>query len=193
MGLFDQFLGKKKPKKEGEKSAYLPQKKAPTEIEFAHKFVERGGKFIYSENAESTAVYFNAILEENGWSRNNVLSKNPVLSSFFALSEPSDDIRAQVIHCEYLIANKGTILICNRQIEDKKLTELPNHLIIIAKTSDFKNDVSEAMTAINQKYKHNLPTNITTLSPHDPTKEKDFLSYGGQPKNLYLLVQEVHA
>ena len=91
-----------------------------------------------------------------------------------------------------LIANKGAVLICNRQIQEKKLSELPENLIIIAKANDFKSDVSEAMTAINKKYKHNLPSNITTLNAFDPTKENDFLSYGGNAKHLYLLVQEVN-
>jgi hypothetical protein len=48
------------------------------------------------------------------------------------------------------------------------------------------------MSSINQKYKNNLPSNITTLNAFDPTKENDFLSYGGNAKHLYLLVQEVN-
>ena len=56
-----------------------------------------------------------------------------------------------ILHCEYLIANKGAILICNRQIQDQKLSDLPDNLIIMASTNDFKADVSEAMTAINQQ------------------------------------------
>ena len=76
-------------------------------------------------------------------------------------------------------------MICNRQIQDQKLSELPENLIIIASTNAFKSDVSEAMTAINQKYKNQLPTNITTLNAFDPTKENDFLSYG-EMQNIYI-------
>ena len=97
-----------------------------------------------------------------------------------------------VLYCESLVANKGAILICSRQIKDQKLSDLPENLIIVARTTDFIQDVSEAMTAINTKYKDNLPTNITTLNAFDPTKENDFLSYGGNSKHLYLLVQEVN-
>lgn len=193
MGFLDQFFGKKKPQKKSEKSEYLPVRKEAIEVLFAQNFTQRGGKFIYCENAKATAVYFEAILEENSWSKDQVACHTPVLSSFFRLQNIAQHPLAMVIHCEYLIANKGTILICNRQIQEKKLSELPDNLVIVAKTVDFRNDVSEAMTALNQKYKHNLPTNITTLSPHDPNKENDFLSYGGHAKNLYLLVQEVHA
>ncbi|MGB1449436.1 MAG: LUD domain-containing protein [Flavobacteriaceae bacterium] len=192
MGIFDQFFGKNKPVKPKEKSQYLPEVQNPTEIEFAQNFTQRGGKFIYCENTESTAFYFDQILQENGWSPQDVTAQSEVLSSFFKLDKTNSHPQALVIHCEYLIANKGAILICNRQIQEKKLSELPQYLIIIATSNDFKNDVSEAMAAINKKYKNNLPSNITTLNAFDPTKENDFLSYGGSAKHLYLLVQEVN-
>ncbi len=193
MGLFDQFFGKKKPQKEAEKSEFLPEKKEATEIVFARNFIERGGKFIYSENTDTTSTYFHQILAENDWSVNEIQSNSSVLSSFFKIPNSTSEPKALVLHCEYLIANKGAILICNRQIQEKKLKDLPQNLIIIARSNDFKNDVSEAMTAINQKYKNNLPSNITTLNAHNPTKENDFLSYGGSAKHLYLLVQEVNS
>ena len=192
MGLFNQFFGKNKPKKEQDKSQYLPDENNPKEIEFAHKFTNRGGKFIYCENSASTQFYFEQILKENGWSKEDVIGQNNVLSTFFKLDENLSHPRAMVLHCEYLIANKGAILICDRQIQEKKLSNLPENLIIIATSNDFKNDVSEAMSAINQKYKNNLPSSITTLNALDPTKENDFLSYGGNAKHLYLLVQEVN-
>ena len=92
--------------------------------------------------------------------------------------------------CEYLIANKGAILICSHQIKDLKLNEIPENLIILASSAQFVEDVSEAMTLINTRYKEDLPSNITTLNAFDPDKEENFLSYGSSTKNLYLLVQE---
>lgn len=192
MGFFEQFFGAKKPSSSDGKSPYLPKESDPKEILFAKKFIERGGKFIYCEDATTTASFFNQIIEENGWFNDEIESSSSVLSSFFNLVPSEKESKALVLHCEYLIANKGAVLICNRQIQERKLSELPENLIIIAKANDFKNDVSEAMTSINQKYKNNLPTNITTLNAFDPTKENDFLSYGGNAKHLYLLVQEVN-
>jgi len=192
VGIFDQFFGKNKPKKGEDKSRYLPEEKKSKDMEFAQNFTSRGGKFIYCEDAQSTSFYFQQILQENGWTKDDVIGQNSVLCSFFKIDENLPNPKALVIHCEYLIANKGAILICNRQIQEKKLSDLPQNLIIIATSNDFKNDVSEAMAEINQKYKSNLPSNITTLNAFDPTKENDFLSYGGNAKHLYLLVQEVN-
>ena len=192
MGIFDQFFGKNKTKKVEDKSRYLPDEKKSKDLEFVQNFTSRGGKFIYCEDSQSTSFYFQQILQENGWTKDDVIGQNSVLCSFFKINENRSNPKAMVIHCEHLIANKGAILICNRQIQEKKLSDLPQNLIIIATSNDFKNDVSEAMSEINQKYKSNLPSNITTLNAFDPTKENDFLSYGGNAKHLYLLVQEVN-
>jgi len=192
VGLFNQFFGKKKIEKKGKDSRYLPEEKEPIHIEFAQNYIARGGKFIYCENSRFTRYYFESILNENNWTEDDIIAQNEVLASFFSLNENVSHPKAMILRCEYLIANKGAILICNRQIQEQKLSDLPDNLIIVASTNDFKADVSEAMTAINQKYKNRLPTNITTLNAFDPTKENDFLSYGGSAKHLYLLVQEVN-
>ena len=191
MGIFNQFFGSKKQTKKEEHSKYLPKEKLPIAVEFAKHFTERGGKFIYCEDASSVAFYFDQILIENGWTKADIGHSSSVLSSFFKLENVKQP-NAFVMQCESLIANKGAILICNRQIQEKKLNELPENLIIVATINDFKSDVSEAMTNINHKYKDQLPTNITTLNAFDPTKENDFLSYGGNAKHLYLLIQEVN-
>ena len=192
MGLFNQFFGKKKIEKKGKDSRYLPEENEPIHIEFAQNYIARGGKFIYCENSRFTRYYFESILNENNWTEDDIIAQNEVLASFFSLNENVSHPKAMILRCEYLIANKGAILICNRQIQEQKLSDLPDNLIIVASTNDFKADVSEAMTAINQKYKNRLPTNITTLNAFDPTKENDFLSYGGSSKHLYLLIQEVN-
>lgn len=192
MGIFNQFFRSNKQTKKDKESKYLPEKRDPIALEFAQNFTDRGGKFIYCETLEEVAYFFDQILLENGWDKETIISKNSTLSSFFKVAQTCENPKVQVIGCEHLIANKGSILICNHQLQEKKLAEVPVNLIIVAKTSDFISDVSAAMTAINQKYKDQLPTNITTLNAFDPAKENDFLSYGGNSKHLYLLLQEVN-
>lgn len=191
MGIFNQFFGSKKQTNKEEHSKYLPKQKPPVAVEFAQHFTQRGGKFIYCENDASIAYNFEQILIENRWTKADIGHSSSVLSSFFKLENPTQP-SAFILQCESLIANKGSILICNRQLHDKKLNELPENLIIVATVNDFKSDVSEAMTSINHKYKDQLPSNITTLNAFDPTKENDFLSYGGNAKHIYLLIQEVN-
>lgn len=194
MGIFSNLFGSNKKELENEKSPYLKQKKDPKEIEFARNFTDKGGKFIFSENANQTLSYFNQILAENGWNINDLKSESTSIKSFFKITDKpirdNTNPTTQVLGCEYLIANKGSLLICSHQIKNFKLDELPENLIILASSSQFVNDISEAMSLINIRHKEDLPSNITTLNAFDPNKEQDFLSYGSSTKNLYLIVQE---
>jgi len=195
MGLFSNIFGSKKKEQNTDKSPYLASKKDPKELHFARVFTEKGGKFIFSENVEQTRNYFHRILAENGWGSSDLKSDSKSLNSFFNITvnpEASENKKAtvQLLGCEYLIANKGSVLVCSHQIQNLKLDELPENLIILASAAQFVEDVSEAMTMINTRYKEDLPSNITTLNTFDTNKEDDFLSYGSSTKNLYLLVQE---
>ena len=62
-------------------------------------------------------------------------------------------------------------MVSNRQILNKKLNQLPEILIVIAKTSDFRNDVSEAMSSIRNKYGKSIPLNITNIYPTSSEKK----------------------
>lgn len=195
MGLFSNIFGGKKKEAKPTKSPYLSSEEKSKEIQFAENFTQRGGKFIYSENVEQTRNYFHQILAENGWGAADLKSSSKSLNRFLNIKldqegSNKENPTAQLIGCEYLIANKGAILICNHQIQNLKLDELPENLIILASAAQFVEDVSEAMSMINSRYKEDLPSNITTLNAFDPNKEDDFLSYGSSTKNLYLMVQE---
>jgi len=195
VGLFSNIFGSKKKEQNTDKSPYLVSKKDPKELHFARVFTEKGGKFIFSENVEQTRNYFHRILAENGWGSSDLKSDSKSLNSFFNITvnpEALENKKAtvQLLGCEYLIANKGSVLVCSHQIQNLKLDELPENLIILASAAQFVEDVSEAMTMINTRYKEDLPSNITTLNTFDTNKEDDFLSYGSSTKNLYLLVQE---
>ena len=54
------------------------------------------------------------------------------------------------MNCEFLI--RPRLLWFSSQILNKKLNQLPEILIVSCKTSDFRNDVSEAMSSIRNKY-----------------------------------------
>lgn len=195
MGLWNKLFGRKK-KIPGQvaSSPYLPEKKNDIDIIFAEKFTQKGGKFIYSEDIKSTEKFFKLILEENFWSVQDVLCFDPQLIQKFELeplpnSVDPQNFKALLIGCEYLIANKGTLLICHHQLKDFKLEALPDFFIVYSGLDNFVNDVSEGMTKLKNKYSDQLPTNITTLNVKNSKDENDFLSYGNSAKNLYLVLQ----
>ena len=196
MNFWNIFFGKKKKLENSQKqSPFLPKKRDPIEILFAKNFTRKGGKFIFSENPSTTDKYFNDILFENNWAEKDIFCKNKDLISRFKIEDNSLGLKPNqssvfLTSCEFLIANKGSILICNEQLKNFKLKELPENLIVFSSINQFANDVSAGMTKLKNKYSKRLPSNITTLNPKKLIEENDFLSYGNSAKNIYLLLQD---
>lgn len=194
MNLWKNFLGKKdKSESTEERSPFMPKIKDPVEILFAKNFTKKGGKFLFVENTDNALDVFNKILLENNWQMEQLACLNPELAEHFNLT-PSENIpkdsAALLLTCEYMVANKGGMLICQHQIHNLTLDKLPEHLIIYADTNQFAPDVSEGMSLLKSKYFGDLPTNITTLNVKDSSKENDFLTQGNSSKNIYLILQE---
>jgi L-lactate utilization protein LutC len=196
VGFWSKLFGAKtRTSKLSGDSPYLPKKKDEVEVIFAKLFTQKGGKFIYSEDSKSSDHYFKLILEENQWKNEDVLCFDKNLAERFhinceTINIDTNEFKVFLISCEYLIANKGSILICNNQLKNFKLDNLPPYIIVYSGLDNFVNDVSEGMTNLKNKYSDRLPSNITTLNVKNSTDEKDFLSYGNSAKSLYLLLQE---
>ena len=186
------FLGNFFWKKKSKKSVYLPEQRETIELSFVKKFTSNGGKFLYCENEEELKMNFQNILIENEISISEVFSNENSIGDYFQLSNEIFDPKALVINCEFLISDQGSVMVSNHQILNKKLDQLPEILIIIAKTSDFKNDVSDAMSAIKNKYAKSIPSNITNIHPTNAKINSNFISYKRTSKELYLLLRDVN-
>jgi len=196
VSFWKKIFGKKKVSQEDEKSQspFMPKKKDPVEIVFAHNFTEKGGRFLFSESYSDFNVFFRNILEENNWIKSDVFSLDIEISKEFDLeinTVPAivKEKKVAFINCEFLIANTGSVLISSNQIKDLNLNQLPENIIVKANTSQFARDVSEGMSKLKAFYSKNLPTNITTLNAKNSDKESDFLSQGNSSKHIYLLLQ----
>ena len=183
------FLGKLFWNKNPKKSKYLQEKKESIEISFAKKFTSNGGKFLYCENEEDLKSNFQNILIENKISNSEIFSFEKSFSDYICYNDKFTSPRALLVNCEFLISDQGSIMVSNHQILEKKLDQLPEILIIMAENTNFKNDVSEAMSAIKNKYGKSIPTNITNIYPKNP-KKSNFISYRRTSKELYLLLRD---
>ncbi len=188
MDFLGNFFWKKKPKK----SKYLEDEKESIEISFVKKFTSDGGKFLYCENDEELKRNFQNIIIENKISNSELFSFENSFCDYMHFNDQVLNPKALMMSCEFLISDQGSIMVSNHQILDKKLDQLPEILIIMAKTTDFKNDVSEAMSAIKNKYGKSIPTNITNIHPMNPKTKSNFISYKRTSKELYLLLRDVN-
>ena len=184
---------KSKEGQEREQSKFMPKVKVAIEERFIVNFIDNGGKFLYSENYNELNENLSLILKENNWIKEDLLIINNKIKSNYKLPNSikvnQENPKCFVTDCENLIANDGSVLISSNQIEEKNLSGFPNNLIILSDTKKFKNNIGEGLAEIKSKSKK-IPSNITTIKNFHVSQEKDFLSYGTNAKNLYLILLE---
>ena len=196
MGLWDFFFGKKhsdKPKK----SPYLPETEDPLDIKFVKNFTSNGGFFLYNDSKELVLSNLDKICLENSWTLEQIVCLDKEISEILGVSYLNETFaklnkfKALLIKCEYLISNSGKILLSDQQIRHLKLIDLPETILISAKISQFAKDVSEAMSNLKNKYKKNIPINITTLKAISKNeKNEKITSQRTDSKNIYLLLED---
>ena len=94
--------------------------------------------------------------------------------------------------CEFLVANDGSILLSAKQIQSYKIKDIPNNIVVFAKTSQLSETASKGLEGIRIKYSNNLPSNITSIKNFNVEEKENlnFLTYGTSSKNLYLILLE---
>ena len=200
MNFFKNIFKKNKPtnktssSNKDEKSSFMPKIETPTDNRFVQNFIKNGGKFLYSENENEVNKNIALIIEENGWKESSLFSLDKEILKKFKLDysfskNSKDETKSLITTCEYLIADDGSILISSNQVAEKKLNELPENIIILAKTDQLINNISEGLSGIKNSGA-SIPSNITNLKHFKDCNDKDFLSYGSSSKNLYLILLE---
>ncbi|TDS57249.1 LUD domain-containing protein [Myroides indicus] len=199
MSIFKKFLksllpAQKEEESNTERSRYLPEQVLPVDELFTVNFKNNGGKFLYCDAVEDLNETFVNILVENDWFEKEALTfENQFHSLLQSNNIKFNDVETPVFFistCESLIADEGSILFSDKQIRDIKTNNLPQNIIILAKTSQITRTKSDGLREIKKKYGSPLPSNITAINCFKASVNPDFLSYGRSPKNLYLLLLE---
>jgi len=201
MGIIDKLFGggKKKVSKETveTRGVHMPDLNIPVDEKFTIHFKKNGGKFIYCDSFQEISEALHNIVKENSWEGHPFFAMNARLEERFAkeniaFTNKTKESEVFFTTCEHLIAQNGSILVCSNQLMEKKLSELPDNVIVFATTSQLVESIGEGLKKIKKKYGHSIPANITTLKHFQSTSENsdDFLTYGSSSKNLYLLLLE---
>ena len=195
--LFNKKTSKNDDNKE-EEYKYLPKKDEIVENKFTVNFSNNGGKFLYASNLDESTEFFSKIIEENSWSSSSILCFNENIIDQYVLDFKYETNKANlnsvifITDCEFLVAKDGSILVSANQVESHKIKDLPNNIIVLAKTSQLSQTVSKGLEGIRHKYSNNLPSNITSIKNFKRGEGNDlnFLTYGSSAKNLYLILLE---
>lgn len=197
MNIFKKILSSftsSRHNKNDEESKYLPEKEIPVDEQFTHNFKINGGKFLYCENKQELEENFISILQENDWFEIEALTFEKNLQHYLVdnrlhFKNPINPVFL-LTSCESLIAQEGSVLFSSKQLFHHKPNELPINIIVIAKASQITRSKSDGLQNIKIKYVDEIPTNITTMKHFKESTNDDFLQYGIQAKNLYLLLLE---
>tara|TARA_B100000963_G_scaffold18302_1_gene13991 strand:+ start:479 stop:1096 length:618 start_codon:yes stop_codon:yes gene_type:complete len=200
--IFQSFFKSKKSEDDKNTSKedykYLPKKDDLVEDKFTLNFSSNGGKFLYATDSHECEEYFIKILEENNWAEKSILCFNDKFTNQYI---PNNKIKFNksnlnsnlfITDCEFLVAKDGSILVSAKQIQSYKSNDLPNNIIVMARTSQLSETLSKGLEGIRIKYSNNLPSNITSIKNFNKGDGEDlnFLTYGSSAKNLYLIMLE---
>ena len=200
--LFRSFFKSKKSSTQEEESEieykYLPKKDELVEEKFTLNFISNGGKYLYAIDSDECEQYFNEILKENNWEEKSMLcfkkdfTKNFIPDNKIKFNKSNLNSNLFITDCEFLVAKDGSILVSAKQIQSYKSNDLPNNIIVMAKTSQLSETLSKGLEGIRIKYSNNLPSNITSIKNFNKNDGEDlnFLTYGSSAKNLYLILLE---
>ncbi len=168
--------------------------KDSTDLTFVKNFTASGGKFLYCEKEKDALSFLGSIAQESGLK--SFFCNDPNVQAILDNAEirnlttnPSD-ADAYCCSCEFLISFNGGIMITSKQTMGKKLTELPETFITIARTSQIMENLREGLTGIRNKYQNDIPSQITTIK--GPIKGAANEEAGGATcsKEIYLLLLE---
>lgn len=201
MGLFGKLFsgGKKKVSKETveTRGVHMPDINIPVDEKFTIHFKKNGGKFLYCDSFKEVSEALKNIVQENGWEEEPFFVLNSLLKDKFSKENISftNKVKESSIFfttCEHLVAHNGSILVSSNQLQEKKLHEVPENVIVFATTSQLVDTIGEGLKIIKKKYKNGIPANITTIKHFQSKSDdsEDFLSYGSSSKHLYLLLLE---
>ena len=200
--LFRSFFKSKKSNNQEEEIEieykYLPKKDELVEEKFTLNFISNGGKYLYAIDSDECEQYFKKILKENNWEEKSMLcfkkdfTKNFIPNNKIKFNKSNLNSNLFITDCEFLVAKDGSILVSAKQIQSYKSNDLPNNIIVMAKTSQLSETLSKGLEGIRIKYSNNLPSNITSIKNFNKNEGEDlnFLTYGSSAKNLYLILLE---
>ena len=97
-----------------------------------------------------------------------------------------------VTGCEYLVAHLGSVLVSSAQISGRRLNVFPETHVVVASKKQLTGYLDQALEKMQEKYKNNLPSLVSTITGPSRTAdiEKTLVMGMHGPKSLIVLITE---
>ena len=182
------------PQSEGSSSVYQPSQQ-DLELEFAQRFTNLQGKFVFCVNHKELAAQLNLIAKNNKWDK--IYCKEEGLRKILADNQftnySHNDLAScdtAITTCEWLVARTGSIVMSAAQESGRTVSVYAPIHICIAYTSQLVYDVKDALLKAREKYAGNLPSLITFATGPSRTAdiEKTLVVGIHGPKEVYVFL-----
>jgi Uncharacterized conserved protein len=182
------------PQSEGNSSVFTPTPQE-LEVEFARRFTNLQGKFVFCVDHQELAAQLNGLAAHNKWDkivcREEDLKKK--LSDNQFTNHAYNDLAtcdASITGCEYLVARTGSIVMSAVQAGGRTTSVYAPVHICVAYTSQLVYDVKDALLQCREKYAGRLPSLITFATGPSRTAdiEKTLVVGVHGPKEVYVFL-----
>ncbi|MEO7522943.1 MAG: LUD domain-containing protein [Ferruginibacter sp.] len=175
------------PHSEGAQPVFLPAKDDEA-IVFAEEFTKLQGKFAFCSNEEELGKQLMLLIAEKKWTK--VYFKEDQVTKLLKGQKSFNDLAGcdvSITGCEYLVARTGTIVMSSAQQSGRTTSVYAPIHICIARASQMVYDLKDALTFLKEKYKNNIPSQITFASGPSRTAdiEKTLVTGVHGPKEVY--------
>lgn len=179
----------------------LPLYAAPAEDDipeliFAEEFIATGGQFVFCEDEIQFIESLLNLAEERNWHKiycwESGLQQmlNQYEYPFYETDKNFERADVGFTLCEALIARNGSILLSNAGMAGRRLSIYPPVHIVLAYTSQMVMDLKDGFKLLRDKYRHNLPSMITTVTGPSRTAdiEKTLVMGAHGPKEVFVFL-----
>jgi L-lactate dehydrogenase complex protein LldG len=182
------------PQSEGSSSVYQPSQQ-DLELEFAQRFTNLQGRFVFCENYKELTSQLTQIAANNKWEkiycREEGLRKMLADNQFNNYSH--NDLAScdtAITTCEWLVARTGSIVMSAAQESGRTVSVYAPVHICIAYANQLVYDVKDALLKARQKYPGNLPSLITFATGPSRTADIEKMLVVGVhgPKEVYVFL-----
>ncbi|MEO8772292.1 MAG: lactate utilization protein [Ferruginibacter sp.] len=180
------------PLSEGTQSVFKPAIEDEAII-FAETFTSLQGKFAFCDDEDDLKKQLLLLIAEKNWTKiyfkeDEIIALLSGLKSYHDLA--SCDI--SITGCEYLVARTGTIVLSSAQQSGRTTSVYAPIHICIAYSKQMVYDLKDALTFLKEKYKNNIPSQITFASGPSRTAdiEKTLVTGVHGPKEVYCFLVE---
>jgi L-lactate dehydrogenase complex protein LldG len=182
------------PQSEGNNTVFQTSQQE-LEIEFAEKFTNLLGKFIFCLTYKELTSQLNNLISHAGWK--NIYCQEETLKSILQKNNYSnfsgDDLGecdAAITSCELLIARTGSIVMSTAQASGRTVSVYAPIHICIAHTNQLVYDIKDGLQLLKEKFQDNLPSLITFATGPSRTAdiEKTLVVGVHGPKEVYVFL-----